>query len=48
MSVPNTGSYDSYRTISREVELPAGTHQFGLYAVTGGFDLNWWKITQIS
>ncbi|NGO74744.1 carbohydrate-binding protein [Streptomyces sp. YC504] len=48
VSVPNTGSYDSYRTISREVELPAGTHQFGLYAVTGGFDLNWWKITQIS
>ncbi|MFI6476968.1 carbohydrate-binding protein [Nonomuraea sp. NPDC050663] len=47
VSVPNTGSWASYRTISREVDLPAGTHQFGVYAVTGGFNLNWWKLTKI-
>ncbi|WP_157979009.1 carbohydrate-binding protein [Nocardia aurea] len=48
VTVPNTGGFTSYRTISREVQLPAGTHQFGLYAVTGGFDINWWKLTQLS
>ncbi|MEU6786841.1 carbohydrate-binding protein [Nonomuraea angiospora] len=47
IDVPNTGSWSSYRTISREVDLPAGTHQFGIYAVTGGFNLNRWKITRL-
>ncbi len=47
LTLPNTGSYTSYRTVSREIDVPAGTHQFGLYAATGGFDLNWWKLTQL-
>lgn len=45
--VPNTGSWSSYRTVSHVVQIPAGTHQFGLYAVTGGFDINWWKMTKL-
>ncbi|MHA6484529.1 carbohydrate-binding protein [Paenibacillus sp. strain BS8-2] len=45
--VPNTGSWSNYRTISHQVTIPAGTHQFGLYAVTGGFDINWWKVTKL-
>ncbi|WP_020620407.1 carbohydrate-binding protein [Paenibacillus daejeonensis] len=47
INVPNTGSWSSYRTISHTVTIPAGTHQFGIYAVTGGFDLNWWRLTKL-
>ncbi|MBB6729933.1 carbohydrate-binding protein [Cohnella sp. CBP 2801] len=47
VDVPNTGSWSSYRTVSHVVQIPAGTYQFGLYAITGGFDINWWKITQL-
>ncbi|MDI4644549.1 carbohydrate-binding protein [Cohnella hashimotonis] len=47
INVPNTGSFSSYRTVSHVVQITAGTYQFGLYAVTGGFDINWWKITQL-
>ncbi|GAA1551953.1 hypothetical protein GCM10009827_085750 [Dactylosporangium maewongense] len=48
VTLPNTGGTTQWRTVSREVEVPAGTHQFGLYASTGGFSLNWWKLTQIA
>lgn len=48
LTLPNTGGGTQYRTVSREVDVPAGTHQFGLYASTGGFNLNWWKLTQIA
>jgi hypothetical protein len=47
IDIPNTGSWSSYRTVSHIVQMNAGTYQFGLYAITGGFDINWWKITQL-
>ncbi|RTE08963.1 carbohydrate-binding protein [Paenibacillus whitsoniae] len=47
INIPNTGSFSTYRTVSHEVNISAGTYQFGLYAVTGGFDINWWKITKL-
>ncbi|WP_206109188.1 carbohydrate-binding protein [Paenibacillus sp. HB172176] len=47
IDIPNTGSWSSYRTVSHEVTIPAGTHQFGIYALGGGFDINWWKITKL-
>ena len=47
LTLPNTGGLSQYRTVSREVQLPAGTFQFGVYAASGGFDLNSWKLTQI-
>ncbi|RXZ81065.1 carbohydrate-binding protein [Paenibacillaceae bacterium] len=47
VDIPNTGSWSSYRTISHTVPISAGTYQFGLYAATGGFDINWWKITKL-
>ncbi|MCC3374785.1 carbohydrate-binding protein [Cohnella sp. REN36] len=47
LTLPNTGSWSNYRTVSHQVQIPAGTHQFGIYAATGGFDLNWWKITKL-
>nr|BFE58905.1 hypothetical protein GCM10020063_034310 [Dactylosporangium thailandense] len=47
-ALPSTGGLGQYQTVSLEVNLPAGTHQLGLYAVAGGFALNWCKITQIA
>ncbi|MGO4270370.1 polysaccharide lyase [Paenibacillus sp. TAF58] len=47
INIPNTGSFSTYRTVSHEVQISAGTYQFGLYAPIGGFDINWWKITKI-
>ncbi|CAH1200470.1 hypothetical protein PAECIP111891_01769 [Paenibacillus allorhizoplanae] len=47
IDIPNTGSFSTYQTVSHQVQIPAGTHQFGLYAATGGFDINWWKITKL-
>jgi hypothetical protein len=48
VTLPNTGGATQDRTVSREVDVPAGTHRFGLYASTGGFDLNWWRLTQVA
>ncbi|THF83415.1 carbohydrate-binding protein [Cohnella fermenti] len=47
VDIPNTGSWSSYRTVSHQVQITAGTYQFGLYAPVGGYDINWWKITQL-
>ncbi|MBD2847111.1 carbohydrate-binding protein [Paenibacillus sp. IB182496] len=48
INVPNTGSWSNYQTISHQVQIPAGTHQFGIYAVAGGFDINWWRLTKVN
>ncbi|MFD0671059.1 carbohydrate-binding protein [Cohnella sp. GCM10027633] len=47
LTLPNTGGLTTYRTVSHQVQIPAGTHQFGIYAATGGFNLNWWKMTKL-
>lgn len=46
ISVPNTGGWQTWRTISRTVTLNAGTYSFGIFASTGGWNLNWWRITR--
>lgn len=43
--VPATGGWQTWQTISLNVNLPAGNHSFGVYATTGGWNLNWVKVT---
>lgn len=44
VTVPNTGSYDNYVTVTRQVSLAAGPHVLKLMA--GGYqNLNWIKFT---
>ncbi|MFA0812643.1 carbohydrate-binding protein [Microbulbifer epialgicus] len=48
IDVPNTGSWQSWQTVSKTVHIDAGTYNLGLYAVTGGWNINWLEITPVS
>ncbi|ELR73792.1 Endo-1,4-beta-xylanase A precursor [Fulvivirga imtechensis AK7] len=45
-SVPATGGWQNWTTISHSVYINAGTYNFGIYAQSGGWNINWWRITQ--
>jgi hypothetical protein len=45
IAVPNTGGWQTWTTISRTVNLNAGTYNFGIFASAGGWNINWWKIS---
>jgi endo-1,3(4)-beta-glucanase len=47
VSVPATGGWQTWTTVSHEVEIPAGTHSIGIYAPQGGWNINWFRITQL-
>ena len=44
-SIPATGGWQTWTTVSKTVTLSAGTVNFGIYAQTSGFNLNWVRIT---
>lgn len=46
--VPKTGGWQTWATVERTVSLPAGVHNFTITAVVGGFNINWFKIENIS
>ncbi|TRX45872.1 carbohydrate-binding protein [Fulvivirga sp. M361] len=46
VSIPNTGGWQNWTTVSHTVNVTAGTHSFGLYAVSGGWNINWIKISK--
>jgi hypothetical protein len=46
LAVPNTGGWQNWTTISHTVNINAGTYNVGIFAQTGGFNLNWWRITK--
>ncbi len=45
IDVPNTGGWQNWTTIRRTVNVNAGTYPLGLFAVTGGWNLNYINIT---
>ena len=45
VNVPATGGWQNWTTVRQAVRLNAGTYTFGTYARQGGWNLNWWKIT---
>lgn len=47
ISVPNTGGWGTYTTISHNVSLTAGVQSLAIYANTGGFNIDWIKLTKI-
>ncbi len=47
-AVPGTGGWQNWQTVSRQVTVNAGTYNFGVYAQTGGYNLNWVRITKAS
>jgi hypothetical protein len=42
--IPVTGAWQNWTDVTRIVTLPQGIHSFKLFAVTGGFNVNWFKI----
>lgn len=45
--IPATGGWQTWTTVSHTVTVPAGTHSLGLYAQTGGWNINWIRITSV-
>ncbi len=48
VNVPATGGWQNWTTISHVVTVNAGTYNLGIYAQTGGWNINWIKITKQS
>jgi beta-glucanase (GH16 family) len=48
LDVPSTGGWQNWTTISHVVNVTAGTYTPGIYAVSGGWNLNWFRITPLS
>ncbi|RAK69328.1 carbohydrate-binding protein [Hymenobacter edaphi] len=45
-AIPGTGGWQNWTTVSRTVTVNAGTYNFGIYAQSGGWNLNWVRITR--
>ncbi|GAB3589875.1 beta-1,3-glucanase family protein [Hymenobacter daeguensis] len=45
-AVPATGGWQTWTTVSKTVTINAGTYNFGIYAQTAGYNLNWVRITK--
>ena len=48
LTIPSTGGWQNWTTISHQVTLNAGTHRFGIYVNNGGWNLNWLRITRLN
>ena len=46
-AIPGTGGWQNWTTVSKTVNVNAGTYNFGVYAQTGGYNLNWVRITKV-
>lgn len=46
LDVPSTGGWQNWMTISHTVFVNAGTHSFGIFTQSGGWNINWIRITQ--
>ena len=47
ISVPNTGGWGNYQTISHNIYLNAGNQSLAIYANSGGFNIDWLRLTKI-
>jgi Carbohydrate binding module (family 6)/Secretion system C-terminal sorting domain len=45
-TIPGTGGWQNWTTVSRTVTINAGTYNFGIYAQSAGWNLNWVRITR--
>jgi hypothetical protein len=48
VAIPNTGGWQNWGNASHTVSLPAGTYNVGIATTTGGFNLNYFTITNVS
>jgi endoglucanase len=46
-TIPKTAGWDIWTTVYQTVTLTAGTHNFGIKAGIGGWNLNWFSVTPV-
>jgi chitinase len=46
VTIPNTGGWQNWQTVSQTVTVNAGTYNFGIYIQNSGVNLNWFRITK--
>lgn len=46
IAVPSTGGWQNWQTVTHNVNLPAGQQEIAITAAAGGFNINWFSITQ--
>lgn len=46
IAIPSTGGWQNWTTIKHTITLPAGSRSFGIKALSGGWNLNWFRVTQ--
>lgn len=46
INLPNTNGWQTWQTVSHTVHINAGTYNFGIFASTGDWNINWWRISQ--
>jgi len=44
VAIPATGGWQSWTTVTQTVNINAGTYNFGVFAKTGGWNINWIRI----
>ncbi len=47
INVPVTGSWQTWQTISHNVNLPAGQQQIAIYVPVAGYNINWIQFTRL-
>jgi hypothetical protein len=47
VAVTATGGWQNWQTVSQTVTINAGTYNFGIYASTGGWNINWIRFTRL-
>jgi hypothetical protein len=46
-SIPATGDWGNFTTLTQTVTINAGTYNLGIYAQQGGWSINWLRITKL-
>jgi hypothetical protein len=47
VTIPATGAWQSWQTVSVNMVLPAGQQTLRIHAATNGWNLNWWEIKAV-
>ena len=47
VDIPPTGGWQSWVTVSHRTTIAAGSYNVGIYALSGGWNLNWFRITRV-
>ncbi len=47
-TIPATGGWQTWTTINQTINVTAGTYNVGIFAQTGGWNINWFTITSVA